>query len=270
MDTLRTEVIIATHDNPVALDLCLGALVPQAGSDIALCVAEDGECAETGAVVERWVKALAPGRLRHVRQPHQGFRKNRILNQAIASSTADYLIFVDGDCLALPGFLGRHLEARRPGRFLSGGVIRLDREETRAVVEGSAGRSCTLRAPRPWSLERFLKSGVLPRWLAVALERVTPVPCTWNGGNSSGWREDLLAVNGFDESLGYGADDVDLGFRLELRGVRGFQVRYTARLLHLEHARSSSDLDASRRNAVEIRRTRLSRPAWAPEGIRRN
>jgi GT2 family glycosyltransferase len=266
------EVIVSTHANAPALDLCLRALAGQGIDDLRVCVAEDGECPRTRAVVEAASSAFAAGRLRHVRQPHQGFRKNRILNEAIRTSDADYLVFVDGDCVALPGFLARHLEARRPACFLSGGVIRLTQAETDRLLAGRAG----VARPGPGSAWRWangpfrlLKSGCLPLWLAALLETASPTHRTWNGGNSSAWRRDVLAVNGFDESLGYGADDVDLGFRLNAMGVAGRHVRYSAGLLHLEHARAQSDVGVRVSNASLARRRRGAREPWAVNGIRR-
>ena len=50
--------------------------------------------------------------------------------------------------------------------------------------------------------------------LADFLERISPVKKVWNGCNSGGWRSDLLKVNGFDESMKYGAEDVEMGVRL--------------------------------------------------------
>ena len=47
----------------------------------------------------------------------------------------------------------------------------------------------------------------------------------------------MLAVNGFDERLGYGGLDREFGERLERCGMRGIQARYTLICLHLEHPR---------------------------------
>ena len=59
-------------------------------------------------------------RFRHVWQEDRGFEKAAILNKAIASSEAEFLIFIDGDVLIHPDFIARHLELARPGAFSTG------------------------------------------------------------------------------------------------------------------------------------------------------
>ena len=55
--------------------------------------------------------------VRHVWHEDRGFEKAAILNRAIATSEAEFLMFLDGDVLIHPDFLARHLELARPGRF---------------------------------------------------------------------------------------------------------------------------------------------------------
>ena len=41
----------------------------------------------------------------------------------------------------------------------------------------------------------------------------------WNGHNASCWRTDALKVNGFDERMKYGGEDVEFGYRLVNSGL---------------------------------------------------
>jgi glycosyltransferase involved in cell wall biosynthesis len=241
------EVVVSTYNNPRALDLALHALQHQTlGGAFRLCVADDGSGPDTAALVERWRERLGT-RLRHIWQADHGFRKNRILNKAIASSQAEHLIFLDGDCLPSPRFVARHLELASPRRFCTGGVIRLSQatsdEITPASVEsGQVFTPAWLAAHSalPGSGAR-LKAGLYPLWASTLAERLTTVSRTWNGGNSSTARINLIRVNGFDENFGYGAEDIELGFRLNNAGIRGRHLRYTAPVLHLEHHRDYAD-----------------------------
>lgn len=267
-----TEVIVTTHGNAWALDLALIALARQHERGFSVCVAEDGEDSEAETVVANRRSDFPAGALRHVRQPHQGFRKNRILNTAVASSRADYLVFLDGDCLAGPGFVGRHLDLRRAGRFLTGGVVRLPEAATRSVTadivaDGLVFDRAWLRAQGAGGFRNALKSQALPKWLAGCLERLTPVARTWNGGNVSGWRDDLMSVNGFDESLGCGGEDVDLGFRLNHVGVVGRHVRYSATVVHLHHERPYEAPDERQANIRRVWAGKATAPARASQGI---
>jgi len=40
--------------------------------------------------------------------------------------------------------------------------------------------------------------------LEKLLNRFTPTKATWNGHNSSGWKQDIVGINGFDERMQYG------------------------------------------------------------------
>ncbi len=269
----RTEVIVTTHANPRALDLCLLALSLQSAGPFLVCVAEDGESPATADVVRRRQADFPSGVVRHIRQPYLGFRKNRILNAAVASSVADYLVFIDGDCLPAPRFLDRHLAARRPGRFLSGGVVRLGPSATaevtpERVVSGEVFGLPWLRAAGQSGWRDALKASALPTPIASVLERLTPVAITWNGGHASGWRSDIEAVNGFDTSLSYGGEDIELGFRLEASGVRGRHVRYSATLLHLDHPRPYMDRAEADIARHRVRTMRSGSRRWATQGIR--
>jgi len=110
----------------------------------------------------------------------------------------------------------------------------------------------------------------VPGFAAAAADRLTTTRPTWNGGNASGWRCDLVAANGFDERMGYGGQDRELGRRLENAGVRGLGVRYRALCVHLDHARGYADRVSIRTNLAIRRRTRLERVTRTHFGIEKD
>lgn len=56
------------------------------------------------------------------------------------------------------------------------------------------------------------------------------------GANIGVWREDILAVNGFDTQFqGYGGEEVDLEWRLKAYGIRSRPARGRACLYHIYH-----------------------------------
>ena len=268
------EVIVSTYNKPDVLDLVLAALSHQDRDDFGICVADDGSTEATATLVARWRDRLGPSRLRHVWHPDDGFQKNRILNKAIASSTAAYLIFIDGDCVARRDFVGVHLARRRPGHFLSGGMVRLTAAASQAlsaeaIADGRVFGADWLRAHQGrLSASTRLKAALLPASWARLLERVSPVKRTWNGADSSAWRRDIEAVNGFDERLRYGAEDVEMGVRMVHNGVRALSVRYSAVLLHVDHDRPYADpavIQANQAHVADVRRQHLR---WTEHGIR--
>jgi GT2 family glycosyltransferase len=270
---MRSELIVATYENPRALALSLASVARQAVAPEGVAIADDGSGAETKAVVEAFSAAHPGLGVRHVWHEDQGFRKNAILNRAIATSEAEFLVFIDGDVLVRPDFLARHLGLARPDRWSSGSLIRLDAEATAAVSEelvanGRVFERDWLKANR--AIDRFgtwLKTRPLPGPVLEAFDRATPVQKAWGGANSSAFREAILKVNGFDESMRYGGEDKDLGVRLTNSGVRGQHLRYTASVVHLDHLRGWADPATIRANKARVRATRRSGRSWTEDGI---
>jgi hypothetical protein len=72
---------------------------------------------------------------------------------------------------------------------------------------------------------------------------ITPTKKTFNGHNTSCFKEDLIAVNGFNEDMKYGGLDREIGERLLHNNIKGKQIRYSAICLHLNHNRSYATKD---------------------------
>lgn len=266
---MKTELIIATYNKPAHLGVVLKSLLDQKVAPDVVCLADDGSGPETRQVFEAFQAENADLAMRHVWHPDKGFAKNEILNNCIASSDADLLIFIDDDCVMHPNFLARHIALADPGCFMSGSVIRLSEAVTQSILHDGLARwlNGRLSGWSPTKLSERLKSSTFLPPLMPLLDRLSPVSKNWAGGNASAFRSALLNVNGFDETLQYGGEDKELGARLKNSGVRGVHLRYTAPLYHLDHGRGYVDpvvRAANRRRIEEVRRERIS---FTPDGI---
>lgn len=246
------DVVVSAHADARALHFTLLGYRLQQRPPAALWVAEDGQDARIAATVQAHA-AAAPFPIRHLSQPHQGFRKWRIVNRALAASRADWLVFTDADCVPRADLLARYHRLARPGRFLAGG----SHLELPSEFHGTRLDDGLLRSQRLFDAAFLQRAGVglpvtrlLPGgWPARLLDALTP-RSAWVGNNAGAWREDLLRVAGFDESLGYGGGDRNLGIRLENAGVRGTRARHSLVCLHLAHGRPWRDERAVARNKV--------------------
>ena len=267
---MRVSVIITTYDQPVQLEKVLWGYASQRASNFELIVADDGSAPATTDVIDR-VSQLTGLNLLHVWHEHRGFRKTEILNRAILAASTDYLIFSDGDCIPRDDFVATHTRLAERGYFLSGGYLKLSREVSERigvadVRTGNATNSAWLRE-RGWDPGKRAFRLVRARSIASFLDFVTPTRRTWNGHNSSAWKDAILSTNGFDIDMGYGGLDRALGERLMNAGIRGRQVRHRAPCLHLHHERPYADAFRWKRNHDIRHRIRRNRETRARQGI---
>lgn len=259
------SVLFSTFRQPDWLRKALCGFASQTHGGFEVVIADDGSAEDTAEVI-RSARRRTGLAIEHVWQRDRGFRKCRILNKAIVRARGDYLIFTDGDCIPQPEFVARHLALAERGRFLSGGLLRLPlglshNIEADDIASGRAFSVSWLRAHgMPFSY-RLLKLGAGLRFGAL-LDRISPATAGWNGHNASGWKADIVAANGFDERMGYGGEDRELGERLENAGISGKRIRHRVTCLHLEHRRGYVNPEtraanlAIRRETAHRRRTR--------------
>lgn len=270
---MRSELILTTYNSVRPLLLCLASVARQARKPDMICLADDGSGPETAAAFAAFGAAHPEVPTRHVWHEDRGFRKTEILNRAIASSEAEHLVFIDGDVMIHPGFVARHLELARPKRFCTGSLIRLDAEATASVTEemvadGRVFDRAWLRGNR--AIDRigtWLKTMPFPKPVMNFLEVTSPVQKALCGANASAFREDLLRVNGYDETMKYGGEDKELGIRLVNSGVEGRHLRFTAPLVHLDHPRGYRDEAEIARHRAMIAEARARHTVWTPDGI---
>lgn len=264
------SIVFTTYNQPDWLEKVLVGFGAQDRSDFELLVADDG----SGEATRERIQAIAPGlpvAVRHLWQPDDGFRKCQAMNMAITAAASDYLIFTDGDCVPRADFVSTHLRLRERGRFLSGGYHKLPMATSQAIGnEDIRAQRCFdagwLRARGMPGSHRNLKLTAGPV-LARVLDAVSPARASWNGHNASGWKADMLAINGFDERMRYGGEDREFGERLENAGIRGKRIRYRAVVVHLDHKRGYVTEEGIAFNRELRGRTRDSRRTWTGHGI---
>ena len=267
---MTTAVIITTYNQPRWLEKVLWGYAAQTTSDFDVIIADDGSSTPTRAVIET-ARSYFGKRLRHIWHRDDGFRKCEILNRAVISADADYLIFTDGDCIPRADFVAMHIDLAEPKRFLSGGTIWLPKVTSQAitradVISGRVSQAKWLRE-HGWRGGRRRLRLVRNEVAATVLDTVSPTGATFNGHNASVWREALQAVNGFDAEMGYGGLDRALGERLQNYGYRGKRVRHRAVCFHLDHDRPYRKPETVQRNREIRARIRESGEVRAHRGI---
>lgn len=270
---MKASVIVSTYNSPVWLEKVIWGLAAQSIRAFEVIVADDGSTEETRDLVDR-CRLQLDFPVTHIWHEDAGFRKCRILNQAILAARAEYLIFTDGDCVPRKDFVAAHINHARPQRFLSGTYSKLPMPTSLLLSEQDivSGKAFAER----WLIEHGYEGARRQRTKLKAaawgvdglLNWLSPSTARFNGNNSSCWRADAIAVGGFDERMGYGAEDHEFGYRLVNSGIRGRHVRYSAVCLHLDHSHGYVDPKQLAENATIVQRTLTQRLTVTEFGLR--
>jgi len=253
---LRVSVIVTTYQRPGALERVLSSLAAQEVLPAEVIVADDGSGPETMALVQAW-----QGRMKcpliHVWQEDVGFRAAGARNRAVAASSGEYLVFLDGDCLVFPDFIQRHQALAEKGFMVMGSRILCSPELTEQIENGTA-------VPLDWGLMAWLSA----RW-HNQVNRIFPLlrlpdhawrkrrALRWRGVrtfNLAIWYHEFEQVNGFDEAFqGWGHEDADLAVRLIRLGVRRKDGQFALPVLHLWHRESDRGRENENMRRLEER-----------------
>ncbi len=232
------SVVVATYNRPDALDAVLRALSRQSDNAFEVIVADDGSGPETAAVIDAWRDRLTVP-LIHSWQPDAGFRIARARNRAVVAGSGGYIVLLDGDCVPQPDFVAQHRRLAERGYVVFGSRVLLSRSLTRAVL--AAGEPIETWRLRRWLVERARRRINRCRPL-IRLPGQRWRRRRWSSylslrsANFALWRDDYLAVDGFDERFeGWGYEDTDLAIRLHRGGVERKDGRYATAVLHLWH-----------------------------------
>lgn len=237
---MKLSVIITTYKSEEWLAKVLESYCQQVERDFEVIVADDGSTEKTKDVIDSFINRFKFPII-HVWQEDDGFQKCKIINKAILKTNTDYLLFTDGDCIARKDFVSQHLKFKEKGYFLSGGYFKLPMETSKIITAEE------IKSQKCFSISWLIKNGVKKsfkltklthnKYFAIFMNWVTPTKKTFNGHNTSCFKSDLLAVNGFNEEMHYGGLDRELGERLFNYGILSKQIRYQAICLHLDHKR---------------------------------
>ena len=272
MDSLGISVIISTYNSEEWLRKVLEGYKYQTYNHFEVIVADDGSRTSTKDLIDNF-KADYPVPLRHIWHEDEGYRRQRILNVAITEAAMPYILFTDGDCIPRKDFIEVHAKYAEKGFFLSGGYCKLPMK-TSEVIDDEAIKTencfdvAWLKKQDKLKGTQALKLNSGPT-LASILDLLTPTNASFNNCNSSAWKEDLIAINGYDERMQYGGPDRELGERLENYGIKSKQIRHKAIVLHLDHARGYKTKESLEKNLAIRKEVKDQNKVWTEFGIKK-
>ena len=273
MNPIDTSIIISTYNSTLWLEKVLHGYNNQTYKSFEIVIADDGSDEETLKLIKKVQKEVFYSII-HVWHEDNGFQKSRILNRAIDRCNTRYIIMSDGDCIPRADFVDVHVKYREEGFFLSGGYFMLPMNISKlmSIIDIYKGNCFNLK----WLKENGLKSSFKNNKLTASgfkewfLNNITPTNASWNGHNASGWKKDIIAINGFDERMQYGGQDRELGERLFNYGLKSKQIRYSSICVHLDHPRGYKTKKSIDRNFSIRAITKKESKIWTDFGIINN
>ncbi|MFM9826986.1 glycosyltransferase family 2 protein [Flavobacterium sp.] len=264
------SVVISTYNSPDWLKKVIWGYNTQTYRNFEMVIADDGSNQETFDLIELMKKEVFFPII-HIWHEDNGFQKSQILNKAILGCTTNYILMSDGDCIPRPDFIEQHIKFREEGFFLSGGYHKLPLALSKNIEKE------TIYSEQCFDMKWLKSNGMRVSFknskvyskglLSGLLNFLTPTTPSWNGHNASGWKEDILSVNGFDERMQYGGQDRELGERLVNFGIKPKQIRYSTVCLHLDHPRGYATPESIKKNKNIRKATKVNRKKWTDFGI---
>ncbi|MEX1241925.1 MAG: glycosyltransferase [Cyclobacteriaceae bacterium] len=244
---MNVSLIISVYKDVSSLRTVLEGLKFQRFKDYQIVISEDGESEEMRSFLHSYPH---DNPILHLTQPDAGWRKNQALNRAIQRSDGDYLIFIDGDCVLHHMFIENHVRFSGRRKVLAGKRVKLGPTFSNLFKEHIQDLPILERKVEK-EKKAMLKDGARfyeeafyfnPDGLLSFIPRLRKMH-QLKGCNMSVYREDIEAINGFDEDYQLPAigEDIDLTWRFEGLGYKLFSLRNLAVQYHLYHLENWSD-----------------------------
>lgn len=223
-------------------------------------VADDGSRPDTRELVEVLARD-APMPVHHSWQEDKGFRLARSRNRAISRAEGEYIILVDGDVILERHFIEDHLDFCRPGHFIQGTRVLLNRELSAMVLEKKTMEQVfCFRGVE--NRKNCLRSRLLSKVFSFTSRSLVGIKTC----NFAFYRQDAFAVNGFNEDfVGWGREDSEFIVRLLNSGVARKNMKFNGLVYHLYHP--MNDRARLKYNDHILQQTIDGKLTWCDNGI---
>jgi GT2 family glycosyltransferase len=237
----KSTLIISVYKDTEALGFIFDSLERQTLSPDEIIISEDGDSTEMATYLATQENRFP--NLIHLTQKDDGWQKNIAMNNSIKAAKNEYLIFIDGDCVPYTTFVQGHIENAQKGIVLCGKRFELGPKFTDKIKNHKL-TMLDLEKKFLWYLPWMGKDGArhveegfyFPsgKFLSNKTKRYVNYII---GCNFSCYKEDFLAINGFDETyrLPSVGEDIDLGWRFRGLGIELKSCRNNACMMHLWH-----------------------------------
>ena len=263
-ETIKSSLIIATYNWEEALELVLKSVLNQSVMPYEVIIADDGSKEDTKKLIDTYRKRFKVP-LIHVWHEDKGFRLSEIRNKSIKQAKGNYIIQIDGDTILHKDFVKDHQKFARKKQFISGSRVLLGKSFSEKILK-SKTFEFNIFSKHIKNKHYHLHIPLLAKILRKPTNDVNRVIHSVRGCNMSFWKDDLLAVNGYNEAMtGWGREDSELSARLVNLGLTKINLRFSAIQYHIFHPENSkSNLNTNDQILAE---TIAQKKVFIPNGI---
>lgn len=252
-------LIISTYNRADALDRVLQSVLQQTRLPHQIIIADDGSTEDTALLIQQYKQKLP--NLLHVWHKDTGFRLAAIRNLALKSVNQPFVSMVDGDMVLHPDFINSIYRHAQKGWYYQGKRVLLDEKNTKTVLNN---QDYKIRFFTPGIRNRFNTLN-LP-YLSSIISRKENSIRGVKGCSMHFWTEDVIKVNGFNESfIGWGREDSEFVCRLLNAGIQRKNIALSAVAWHLYHPEASRKMLPE--NDAILEKCILEKHNFTPTGL---
>lgn len=233
---MTCSLVVTTYNWKEALELVLLSALKQSVLPDEIIVADDGSRDDTKELIESFAKnSKIP--LLHSWQEDDGFRAAQSRNRAIAKSSCEYIVLIDGDMILHPDFIKDHKRFAKKGYFMQGGRVLLGEERSKELLASKE----LLVSPFDKDItnrKNAIQCDFLSNLFSLKSEKLSGIKTC----NLAIYKSDCYKVNGFnDDFVGWGREDSEFIVRIFNAGIKRQNIKFNAIAYHIWHNENSRE-----------------------------
>jgi len=259
---MRVSLIITTYNRPDALLLVLRSIGLQTLTPHEVIIADDGSGDDTKDTILVF-KKTSDLNVIHSWQKDNGFRAAKSRNKAIAKSSSDYIILIDGDMILHPEFIKDHLNNAEPGYFIQGIRVLLTENATKDALR-DMNINFSFFSQGIQNRKNTIHSNFLSKLFSKKKNYLRGIKTC----NMSFFKKDCININGFNNDFeGWGKEDSEFIVRLLNSGINRKNLRFNALQFHLWH--NENTRTSLKQNEMIFNSAIDNKTKWCDNGIQR-
>ena len=240
----KISVIIPVYNRLEHLKIGISLLNNQKIKPYELIIADDGSSEDISSMLENLIEKV-DFKIKWVFHKDNGFRKTRIINEAVKIAEGEILVFCDQDLIFPEDYLEKILLNIKNNNFLMGRASYLTLYEKERFVEtfnkNNSYTEATNFFEENYKLEikKLIRKDKIRKILKKLKLNKRGIKLV--GMSFALYKDIFIKINGYDENYqGWGYEDDDLGNRLIALGIEGENLMTNKLMYHLWHSEASS------------------------------